>query len=238
MARIKMSSLVSDIRGKIGEVVYSVWKSGVSYVRQTAKVVSNPQSSAQAKIRARITECAKYWKDTLTQAQRNAWEAYAPTLPKYLTGPGDIIKKSAGIMSGFNAFVRNNLNSFTAGISALGTFIADAPIGVTAPDAVASIAAGWDGSANEIDVTWVAGTVPGLNVRIWLRSTDANIHAQVNQTEAVATLAKSCSQVAAAKGLMFPIDNAPGLYDVQIDVVDANGQDSPASALVRNIVVS
>lgn len=238
MAKIKFSSLVSDIRGRVGEVVYSVWKTGVNYVRSTAKSIQNPQSPEQAHVRARLTECAKYWYDTLTQPQRDTWNTYASTLPKYTTGPGDIIKKSAGIMSGYNAFLRNNLNAYTSSILALGAFIADAPIGITPPDPLASFAVVWDGVGNHFDISFTGGTVPGTNVRVWVRSLDVPVHAQVGDTPTVIAGVTTIADVYTKLGRTIPVDSMPGVYEFQADVVDSNGQDSPASQMVRNVVVS
>jgi len=235
MARITLGSIVNSIKGSIGEMVYSTWK-GISYIRRKATTSQNAQSSDQEHIRIRLAECSKYWYDTLTQPQRDAWETYAASLPVGSSSPGDIIKPALGPFSGYTAFLRNNILAYSAGISAIGVFIAAAPIGVTPPDAPVSVSGSW--VAPNLVVTWSPGTVPGTRARIWIRSIDNKFHGQVRTHEAVAVGTKNVTSIAGRLGQYIALANAPGIYEIQMDSVDANGQCSPPSTLVRNINVT
>jgi len=235
MARITLGSMVNTISGSIGEMVYSTWK-GISYIRRKATTIVNSQSTDQAAIRTRIAECAKYWNDTLTVAQKDAWEIYAASLPIGGGAPGDIIKPAKGPFSGYTAFLRNNLIAFTGAAIAMGAFIAVAPIGVTPPDAPISVAAAYAAGAMTVD--WVEGTVKGTNCRIWCRSTTVrSIHAQLRISPLANALTQIFTGITGAKGGYVALALAPGLYDVQCDIIDADGQCSPPSTLLRSIVV-
>jgi len=235
MARITLGSIVNSIKGSIGEMVYSTWK-GISYIRRKATTSQNAQSSDQEHVRIRLTECAKYWYDTLTQGQRDGWETYAASIPVGSSSPGDIIKPALGPFSGYTAFLRNNLLSYTAGITSLGGFIADAPIGVTPPDAPVGFGATY--AAGTITATWVEGTVKGTRIRIWIRSVDNKFHAQLRTTALASALTAGLTSIAGRLGRYISFVNAPGMYDLQADIVDSDGQCSPPSSLVRNVVVS
>lgn len=79
MARILPGSMVSDARGQIGGVVFSRNAAG-AYVRNNSSPV-NPNTSRQQAIRSGFGQAAARWRDTLTAAQRAAWEAYAQQTP-------------------------------------------------------------------------------------------------------------------------------------------------------------
>jgi len=102
MVLIKTNGNISNIKGSIGENIFSSNK-GKCYMRSKGKTHSNPQSANQSKQRNRVSEVSKYWNDTLTQAQRDTWIAYA--------GQHE---------SGFNAFLRNNTNYYQYGAQAGG----------------------------------------------------------------------------------------------------------------------
>lgn len=235
MARIGPSSLLNGITGKVGPVVLSTWK-GVGYVRSQAQTISNPQSTDQADIRARVTEVSKYWTDTLTAQERENWETYAKSIVVPSSGPGDIYKPATGPFSGYTAFLRNNLLKFTSGQVALGTFQTLAPIGVTSPDAPADVAAA--GGAVNVQVSWTPGTVPGTKVCTWLRSRDKTYHPQIIANTAVGAGISISTEANGAQGMAIPFASVRTTVDVQVMAVDQFGQPSPASELVRDILVT
>lgn len=83
----------ADIRGQMGGVVYSKNRYG-NYIRNNSSPV-NPNTPRQVAIRTAFTEVIQHWRDTLTIAQRLAWEQYAKEtkikdvfgLPITLTAP-------------------------------------------------------------------------------------------------------------------------------------------------------
>lgn len=235
MARITLGSVVNGISGSIDSMVYSTWK-GINYIRSKAKTSANTQSANQANMRARQAECSKYWNTTLTQAQRDVWETYAAGLPIGGSAPGDIIKRAKGPFSGFTAFMRNNQLAFTADTVLIGAFVADAPIGIPGPDAPVGLAAAF--AAGNITVEWAEGTVTGLRIRLWIRSqTVKGLHSQLITTALSADLTANLSAMLGRKGAVIPFVSAPGLYDVQADIVNVTGQVSPPSTIVRGVVV-
>jgi hypothetical protein len=99
MVVIKTSGNIKDIKGSIGENIFSSNK-GTCYIRSKGKTHSNPQSQRQSEHRSSVSTFSKIWNDTLTQSQRNSWEQYARDKE-----------------SGFNAFMRLNIDykEFTPG---------------------------------------------------------------------------------------------------------------------------
>jgi len=235
MARVTLGPLFNSISGSIGEMVNATWK-GINYIRSKAKTISNPQSEDQADIRARITECSKYWTDVLTDQERGNWETYSNGIVVPSSGPGDIYKPAKGPFSGYTAFMRNNTLKFTSGQSPLGTFQKLAPIGVTSPDAPTGIAAA--GGNINVQVSWTPGTVPGTKVCTWLRSRDKTYHPQIIATTAVASGISISTAANGLQGVSIPFTQVRTTVDVQVMVVDAFGQPSPASTLVRGVLVT
>src|SRR5690606_18792227 len=99
--KMKWGALVVDGRNKIGGQVASKNRGG-SYLR-TKVTPANPQTVAQSIVRSIFTVLSQAWR-TLTQAQRNAWNA-AVTDWQRTDIFGDI--KSP---SGFTLYMRLNQN--------------------------------------------------------------------------------------------------------------------------------
>jgi len=79
MAKILPGPVVAEARGQMGGVVFSRNRYGL-YIRNNSSPV-NPNSSRQVAIRALFTQMSQHWRDTLTAAQRAAWELYAAGTP-------------------------------------------------------------------------------------------------------------------------------------------------------------
>jgi len=100
MALVKYGGGILNMSGSIGGQVHSHNRSG-QYVRARSKPV-NPQSGRQNKIRSVTQALAQFWSNTLTQAQRDAWEVYAAAITRQ-NALGAQIK-----LTGFNHFMRSN----------------------------------------------------------------------------------------------------------------------------------
>lgn len=75
MAVIRTGSIVSDIRGSVGDETYSRNKGGL-YVR--ARVDPAQPASAERDLRqAALTAISQHWSASLTSAQRVSWRGYA-----------------------------------------------------------------------------------------------------------------------------------------------------------------
>lgn len=110
MAIIKFSAMVSDVRGTIGGNVFSRNKGG-SYVRTYVKP-NNPKTTAQAAVRSLFGALASAWR-SLTQAQRNAWNAIVDQYP-YQDKLGN-----SKIYSGEQLYIKLNSNLNAAGLPQL-----------------------------------------------------------------------------------------------------------------------
>ena len=128
MARITLSPLLTDIRGKVADAVFSKWK-GVNYVR--ARVTpSNPQTAAQTLQREALADCLLDWQSIKAWAKA-VWDTYA----------------SGYNASGYNFYMDVNIMRVKA---------AEAPMATPEnPDYVMiSAAAAATGASGEIDITW------------------------------------------------------------------------------------
>lgn len=97
---MKPGPLAADVRGKIGDEVFSRGQGGP--VVRSIGTWTQPNTAAQLITRSIITLLAGAWSDFLTEAQRQSWWAYAATSPRRNTwGTGSIV-------NGYNAFIRHN----------------------------------------------------------------------------------------------------------------------------------
>lgn len=95
--------------GKEGGIVYSHNRYG-SYTRQRI-IPTNPASSFQNAVRAAFEALANYWTNTLTPAERAAWDTYAANVT--MTN-----RLSLAInITGMSMFVRNNTPRLLLGLS-------------------------------------------------------------------------------------------------------------------------
>ena len=239
MARFKLGFGMTDIRGKIGNFVYSIQKTGVSTIRQVAQSVSNPMSADQAAIRCNLAFLTKNWNDVLTQEERDAWATWALTKPGMGNKDGGIltvIKGNNGIMSGMNAYVL--ANQWLKSIGAANTAVA--PVGATPPTAPVVTSIIWDG-VDRADVIWVLPTVMkvGAKVRLWLACRQPGVHRQLVWAEDATLLTRSLYSIKVAQGAAALIVDYPGDYIIQMDTVDTDGTKSgPSNVLFLKVPVT
>lgn len=79
MATIETGSIVSDIRGSVGNEVYSRGPGGLYVKSRTSP--AQPVSAYRAATQATFTTLIQAWSGTLTEAQRQTWRDYATTWP-------------------------------------------------------------------------------------------------------------------------------------------------------------
>ena len=111
MAIVKLSALVSDIRGKVGGNVFARNKGG-AYVRNYTKP-TNPSTLKQQGVRLLFAALASAWRG-LTSGQRTSWNEATPNYPfqdklgqtKYYTGEQLYMK----LNSNLNAIGQTLLN--------------------------------------------------------------------------------------------------------------------------------
>lgn len=102
------SQIITQASGSLGGTTFAHNKGGL-YMRARS-IPTNPSSAAQVQIRNAMSQMSTRWVETLTQAQRDAWDVYAEnvTLTSKL---GDQIN-----VSGQNMFVRGNVPRVNAGL--------------------------------------------------------------------------------------------------------------------------
>lgn len=96
MANAQLSILLTDLRKRIGNVVFSKWKE-TNYVRQYVKQAAG-NSEEQQRIRANFKLIVTVWK-SLCDGMRSTWENAAKTLN----------------MTGYNLFIKENAVRLIAG---------------------------------------------------------------------------------------------------------------------------
>lgn len=236
MARIVLAPIVTDIRGKLGDLVFSSWKAGVNYVRTVTGVIKNAQSLSQNGTRKYITRFSKRWRSTLTQAQRDEWKTYALTQPG--KGPSDgginnMIKGNNGKMTGFNAFILTNMWALTAGLGP----VPDAPLAAPAPQAPSTVAVSF--LAGTATITWVTPDPAevGAYCRIWGRIEGIVGHVQLIVNEAYDTDTKDILAIRGANGASILFTSLVGkVLHVQMDTVNPTGGKSAGSNVASAVI--
>lgn len=101
MALFKAGGGIGAISGSIGSWVFARNKGG-QYIRNRAIPV-NPNTAFQVAVRAAMAYLVNRWANTLTGAQRTAWNLYASNV-SMLNRLGEAI-----YLSGFNHYIRSNM---------------------------------------------------------------------------------------------------------------------------------
>ena len=152
MALIKLGGGVADIRGSIGGTVFSRNRSGAIARNRTVPV--NPASAKQTKIRSVMSVVRNAWYNTLTAAQRTAWDSYAEAV-EVQNRLGESIK-----LTGWNHFCRsaacllyNDLAIVADGPTEMALPEQDGTISITASAASGEISVAFDDEAAWLDET-------------------------------------------------------------------------------------
>ena len=112
MAKIKLSALVSEMRGKLNGSVFSKNRGG-AYLRTKVTPV-NPQSISQGNVRATLTALSQAWR-ALTEAERLAWAGAVSSFT------GTDIFGDIKTPSGINLYIKLNLNLANIGEAPINT---------------------------------------------------------------------------------------------------------------------
>lgn len=132
MALLKLGLMVADIRGSVGGAVFARNRGG-AYVRNRT-IPLNPGSTRQTAVRAVFADLAVRWSDTLTDAQRQAWENYAQQVPlvnalgepRQVSGLNMYVRANTLIVDTGGAIVDAAPTTFTVGPTITPTFAVDA----------------------------------------------------------------------------------------------------------------
>jgi len=101
MALIKFGGGVVDMRGSIAGTTFARNSYG-AYARGRTKPI-NPNTALQQGIRSIMLALTTAWSNTLTAANRAAWDVYAASID-WQNRLGETVK-----LTGFNHFIRSNL---------------------------------------------------------------------------------------------------------------------------------
>lgn len=159
--------LIGEASGSIASITFSHNRGG-QYTRQRAVPV-DPQTAFQAVIRQAMADLTSLWNDTLTEAQRVAWNEYAlqVPLPDTLGEP-----RNAG---GLGMYCRSNIPRIQGGdprvdaaptVFNLGPFTNPDIASMTAPSALSLTFDPADAWANEDDAAMMVYGSAGRNQTI------------------------------------------------------------------------
>lgn len=101
MALVKFGGGITQMAGSIAGNVFARNKYG-NYVRARTKP-TNPNTARQIAVRAALAFLTSRWSDTLTAAQRTAWDLYASNVVM-LNRLGESVH-----LSGYNHYIRSNV---------------------------------------------------------------------------------------------------------------------------------
>ncbi|MBA7579015.1 hypothetical protein ES708_20881 [subsurface metagenome] len=232
-AKLVLSPLVTSIRGKLGNGIAQVWR-GIQTIRQMPKVISNPQSNAQAGTRGNLGSTYAAWL-ALTDPQKATWDEMAEQIADYEMPPAgvnNLVPGLGGKMSGFNCFVSFAMACVSAGLG----FPTDAPLAEQRPGVPTSVQAAY--ATPTLTVTWAdpAVVVTGGKIRIWLRSRMGIYHKQLVLGYALATQTADLTGARGALGktIAFAVPEVAGNEEltIQLDTVNPTGLRSMGSAIV------
>lgn len=227
MAKVIGTPSVSAIYGSAGDTTYVRWNSKINYLKAKTHIVNQPNTARQTAVKDALATYATLWKETLTTAQRDLWEAYAKQIATKAPSPGgmrDLIRGQSGRGRGFHAFISTSMLLDSAGLAHRD----EPPLSDTPPPCIDTFACVWDNVDNEIDISWVqpTGSDDSEYVRIWIRSPQNLFHKQIIAAPIITDLAASVDAVYGLAGVKINLvdmaDNT--IFYVQADVVHPYGQ--------------
>lgn len=142
MALVKFGGGVVQMSGSIAGDTFARNRYG-NYVRARTKPV-NPNTARQVEVRSAITELTARWGQTLTAAQRTAWNLY---------GSNVSMKNRLGeaiFLTGFNHYIRSNTMHIVSGMPP----IDDGPVVFELPEKDPTISIGISEAAQLLNVTY------------------------------------------------------------------------------------
>jgi len=149
MAKITPSALITEIKGKWHADTFQMWKGSI-IVRRTTPPTQHPKAS-KARYRGLVSDIAgKY--DALSDAQKTGWACYAELLPV--------------VMSGFNAFLRNNTVLVYPDHPGL-CFISDAPTTYAPPTTPHPLSVDYLSATDEFCVYWTSPVLASYYTQVY-----------------------------------------------------------------------
>lgn len=191
MAKVSFSANIEDIRGKVGNSVFTAGRSGA--VLRTRAQVKNPNTAAQSGVRANLSKASATFKG-LTSAQVTQWANYAATIVRHNPVNGTAYNPAANTI--FVALASKFLQ-----ITLNGTIPVTPPSSAFAGDTIAVTAAGASGS--------VTFTASGTNTKTELLLQRLP---SANRTPSAKGYRSKRFVAFAGTGLTSNVPVAPGIY--------------------------
>ncbi|GAH70565.1 unnamed protein product, partial [marine sediment metagenome] len=241
VARLIPSSLLIGLRGSIGAQSFSVWRKSIYYVKTKVDHISQPDTVAQQSVRNKLRSMVIWWKNALTQAQRDEWGTFAKSrrdLDNQAGGMRQIIQGNSRPGTGYHSFIELGMNKATAGfVPAIP--LSDPPFDEIPPDGINALFASYRGAPNDdMIVEWVEPDTypPDSRLRLWIRSPNNIYHRQISETPAIADETDTiigAQSVGGATVLFSALAHNMPIY-LQADVIAPSGQlSSPSNTVVR-----
>lgn len=142
MALVKYGGGITQMSGSIAGNTYARNRYG-NYARARTKPV-NPNSSRQVAVRSALAALTERWSDTLTAAQRAAWNLYASNVAMK-NKLGETIH-----LSGFNHYLRSNVIA----LQIANTIVDDGPVVFELPEQDPTLAVTASEATQELTVSW------------------------------------------------------------------------------------
>jgi len=171
MAKVKFSALVSDARNSVGNTTFTKGRYGNVARSKVAPI--QPRTARQLTVRAAFSSNAKGW-DSLSDAQRAAWVAFANSHPI-----SDVFGDSR-ILAGNAAYVQVNATRALVGLTPVNSPPATGGLAPAADSAAAAV-----GSTGIVTITTASQTVstgfylihttPGLNAGAYFAGSKSRI---------------------------------------------------------------
>lgn len=108
MAVVKFPALSFEASGNVGDINYTTWR-GRAVVRATF-TFSDPNTSAQQQVRAKLTTLSQAWGQTLTAAERETWHERA-AVERFPDRFGELRNPT-----GYNLFIKWNMILLQIGV--------------------------------------------------------------------------------------------------------------------------
>jgi hypothetical protein len=153
--KLKLGPMIGQASGALGATVFSHNRGG-PYARLRA-IPGNPQTTYQLGVRARMQTASSQWRG-LTEAQRDAWTAWASANP-IVDRLGD-----SRILSGIAAY-----NSLSTHLLQLGLASVATPPVVAAPVSLLTLTLTADIGAGNFEIIYTTTPAPAAH-SIWIRA--------------------------------------------------------------------
>lgn len=227
------TALISQIIGNLGEVDFMRWRNKL-VVRQTPKIITDPNSPKQQIIRNAVAFASNRWRNVLTPAQRAQWNNHAQVHRSRYAQPAGIYRipqGNNGNFSGINAYIIVNVK-----LASIGQPPTDIPPDVASkPITIGGFAAIWNPILFSIDCNWTTSVPLGANdsVRLWIDHHQEQFHRQIAITVSGPGLVASIVSVTGAGGAVIPLTTWPNtVCIVQGDIVTSiGGASAPGEAI-------